>query len=271
VIHVGPSGSAVTMKIAVNLSLAAQMLAFSEGVLLAEKTGIPRAKAVEVMLASVIASPIVAYRGPLVLGDPDGVWFDCHMMQKDLNLALELGRQLEVPLPTTAVTSAWGVEVRSSCKSRLRARRSGICTPRAQQARQLAWGLGERSIPVRFLIRDRDSTFTREFDAVFRSEGVEIVRTPVRAPKANAIAERFVRTIRAECLDWLLIINHKHLEHVLRVFVEHQNGHRPHRAHTLKPPDPRLPTLRLTPSPPPGHVERQDRLGGLIHEYQLAA
>ena len=105
VIYVGPNGSAVTMKIAVNLSLAVQMLAFSEGVLLAEKSGISREKAVEVMLASVIASPMVAYRGPLVLGHPDEVWFDCHMMQKDLNLALELGRQLEVPLPTTAVTN----------------------------------------------------------------------------------------------------------------------------------------------------------------------
>jgi 3-hydroxyisobutyrate dehydrogenase-like beta-hydroxyacid dehydrogenase len=105
VIHVGPSGSAVTMKIAVNLSLAVQMLAFSEGVLLAEKSGISRQKAVEVMLASVIASPMVAYRGPLVLGHPNEVWFDCHMMQKDLNLALELGRQREVPLPTTAVTN----------------------------------------------------------------------------------------------------------------------------------------------------------------------
>jgi len=105
VIHVGPSGSAVTMKIAVNLSLAVQMLAFSEGVLLAEKSGISREKAVEVMLASVIASPMVAYRGPLVLGHPNEVWFDCHMMQKDLNLALELGQRLEVPLPTTAVTN----------------------------------------------------------------------------------------------------------------------------------------------------------------------
>lgn len=105
VIHVGPSGAAITMKIAVNLSLAVQMLAFSEGVLLAEKSGISREKAVEVMLASVIASPMVAYRGPLVLGHPDEVWFDCNMMQKDLNLALELGHQLEVPLPTTAVTN----------------------------------------------------------------------------------------------------------------------------------------------------------------------
>jgi 3-hydroxyisobutyrate dehydrogenase-like beta-hydroxyacid dehydrogenase len=105
VFHVGENGSAVTLKIAINLSLAVQMLAFSEGLLLAEKSGIPRERAVEVMLASVIASPMVAYRGPLVLGHPDEVWFDCRMMQKDMNLALELGRQLEVPLPTTAVTN----------------------------------------------------------------------------------------------------------------------------------------------------------------------
>jgi putative transposase len=96
-----------------------------------------------------------------------------------------------------------------------------------QQARQLAWGVAERSKPVRFLIRDRDSKFTRDFDFVFQSDGVEIVRTPVRAPKANAVAERFVRTARAECLDWLLILNRRHLERVLRVFVEHYNGHRP--------------------------------------------
>jgi 3-hydroxyisobutyrate dehydrogenase-like beta-hydroxyacid dehydrogenase len=105
VIHVGPAGAAVTMKIATNLSLAVQMLAFSEGVLIAEKSGIAREKAVEVLLASVIASPMVVYRGPLVLGHPDEVWFDCHMMQKDMNLALQLGRELEVPLPTTAATN----------------------------------------------------------------------------------------------------------------------------------------------------------------------
>jgi 3-hydroxyisobutyrate dehydrogenase len=105
VFHMGGSSTAVTMKIAINLSLAVQMLAFSEGVLLAEKTGISREAAVEAMLGSVIASPMVAYRGPLVLGHPDEVWFDCTMMQKDMNLALELGRELGVPLPTTAVTN----------------------------------------------------------------------------------------------------------------------------------------------------------------------
>ena len=90
-----------------------------------------------------------------------------------------------------------------------------------QQARQLAWGLADRSTPARFLIRDRDSKFTRDFDIVFRSDGIEILRTPVRAPKANAIAERFVRTVRAECLDWLLILNRRHLERVLRIYVDH--------------------------------------------------
>lgn len=105
VFHLGPNGAAVTMKIAVNLQLHVQMVAFSEGVLLAEKSGIPRETAVEVMLASVIASPMVAYRGPFVLEQPEEAWFDCNMMQKDMNLALDLGRELDVPLPTTAITN----------------------------------------------------------------------------------------------------------------------------------------------------------------------
>ena len=105
VFHVGANGSAVTLKIAINLQLQVQMVAFSEGVLLAEKSGIARETAVEVMLSSVIASPMVAYRGPFVLEQPDEAWFDVNMMQKDMNLALELGRELEVPLPTTASTN----------------------------------------------------------------------------------------------------------------------------------------------------------------------
>jgi 3-hydroxyisobutyrate dehydrogenase-like beta-hydroxyacid dehydrogenase len=105
VTHVGANGLAVSMKIATNLSLAVQMLAFSEGVLLAEKSGIARETAVEVLLNSVIASPMVKYRGPFVLNMPDEAWFDVNMMQKDLLLALELGRQLDVPLPTTAITN----------------------------------------------------------------------------------------------------------------------------------------------------------------------
>lgn len=105
VTHVGGNGLAVSMKIATNLSLAVQMLAFSEGVLLAEKSGIPRKTAVEVLLNSVIASPMIKYRGPFVLDMPEEAWFDVNMMQKDLLLALEMGREVEVPLPTTAVTN----------------------------------------------------------------------------------------------------------------------------------------------------------------------
>ena len=103
--HVGANGLAAAMKVATNLSLAVQMLAFSEGLLLAEKSGIERATAVEVLLNSVMASPMVKYRGPFVLQMPEEAIFDVNMMQKDLLLALEMGRQLDVPLPTTAITN----------------------------------------------------------------------------------------------------------------------------------------------------------------------
>jgi 3-hydroxyisobutyrate dehydrogenase-like beta-hydroxyacid dehydrogenase len=113
VTYVGENGLAVCMKVATNLSLAVQMLAFSEGVLLAEKSGIARQTAVEVLLNSVIASPMVQYRGPFVLGLPEEAWFDVNMMQKDLLLALEMGRSLDVPLPTTAVTNEMLTAARS--------------------------------------------------------------------------------------------------------------------------------------------------------------
>lgn len=105
VTHVGDNGLALSIKIAHNLSLAVQMLAFSEGVLLAEKSGISREVAVDVLTHSVIGSPMVQYRGPFVLKLPDESWFDVNMMQKDLLLALEMGRRLDVPLPTTAITN----------------------------------------------------------------------------------------------------------------------------------------------------------------------
>jgi 3-hydroxyisobutyrate dehydrogenase len=105
VTHVGDNGLALAMKIALNLQLAVQMMAFSEGVLLAEKSGIARETAVEVMVHSAIASPMVQYRGPFVLEQPEEAWFDVNMMQKDMLLAMELGRQLDVPLPTTAVSN----------------------------------------------------------------------------------------------------------------------------------------------------------------------
>src|SRR5262252_3359485 len=105
VTHVGENGLALVMKIATNLSLPVQLLAFTEGLLLAEKSGIPRATAVEVLLNTVAASPMLQYRGPFVLKMPDEAWFNVNMMQKDMQLALELGRQVDVPLPTTSIAN----------------------------------------------------------------------------------------------------------------------------------------------------------------------
>ena len=136
----------------------------------------------------------------------------------------------------------------------------------AQQARNLVLAQGVEN--VRFLIHDRDSKFVAGFDEVFRSEGIRVILTPFRAPQANAYAERFVRTVRAECLDWLLILGPRQLERVLRVFVEHYNRERPHRALGRCPPVP------VEPTPPPvagAAVKRRDRLGGLLHEYYRAA
>jgi transposase InsO family protein len=141
----------------------------------------------------------------------------------------------------------------------------------APQARQLAWSLPDRPQPIRFLIRDRDSKFSRAFDDVFKSEGIEIIRTPFRAPNANAFAERWVGTVRRECLDWLLIASRRQLERALRVYVEHYNTHRPHRALRLRPPAPHAPRLHLASARSPGQIQRRERLGGLINEYARAA
>jgi transposase InsO family protein len=155
------------------------------------------------------------------------------------------------------------------------------CTPHpnatwvTQQARQFAWTLPGRAEPFRFLIRDRDQKFTTAFDDVFRSSGLKILRTPIRAPRANGVAERFVRTARAECLDWVLIANQRHLERTVRVFVEHYNRGRPHSRLGPGIPDPKSDTIA---APLTGHrVERGYRvivrpiLGGLHHEYRLQA
>jgi putative transposase len=134
-----------------------------------------------------------------------------------------------------------------------------------QQARNLSFtGLFER---MRFLIHDRDSKFAAAFDEVFRSEGIKVIHTPMRAPQANAYAERFVRTVRAECLDWLLIIGRRHLETVLRIYTVHYNRERPHRGLSLLSPDSRC----ADPQPSSAEIKRRDRLGGLIHEYHRAA
>ena len=106
---------------------------------------------------------------------------------------------------------------------------------------------------------------------MFRGSGLEIIRTPFRAPQANGVAERFVRTVRSECLDWLLILNDQHLERVLDVFVEHYNGHRPHRALALTPPRPTRPPVAPATERGEARIHRRDRLGGVVHEYVLAA
>ena len=123
----------------------------------------------------------------------------------------------------------------------------------------------------RFLVRDRDQKFPDSFDEVFRGSGLEIIRTPFRAPQANGVAERFVRTVRSECLAWLLILNDQHLERVLDVFADHYNGHRPHRALGLKPPHPTRAPVAPAAESREACVQRRDRLGGVVHEYTLAA
>jgi putative transposase len=139
-----------------------------------------------------------------------------------------------------------------------------------QQARNIIGAFtDERAAPIRFLIRDRDTKFTAAFDEVFQSEDIRILRSPARAPKANAIAERLVGTLRRECLDRLLIVNRRHLERVLQAYVDHYNHHRPHRALDQRPPA--LPSAIPRPPRDPPNVRRRDRLGGLIHEYEIAA
>jgi putative transposase len=132
----------------------------------------------------------------------------------------------------------------------------------AQQARNVAWDLADAGLRPTVLLRDRDATFPPAFDAVFASEGLRVVRTPVRAPRANAVAERWVGTARRECLDRVIILGERHLRQVLREFVEHYNAARPHRALDLRPP-----LARERPILATGTIVRRDRLGGLIHEY----
>jgi hypothetical protein len=134
-----------------------------------------------------------------------------------------------------------------------------------QQARQLAWTLQEAGTPPRYLIHDRDAKFPPAFDAVFASEGVEVVRTPYRAPTANAYAERWVRSARAECLDQLLIGGEGHLRRVLADYIAHYNEARPHQGLDQGCPIP------LTGARPHGAVRRRERLGGLLHEYYREA
>jgi transposase InsO family protein len=137
-----------------------------------------------------------------------------------------------------------------------------------QQARNLALRLDARTTPARFLIRDRDTKFSRSFDAVLRSEGIRVIRTPIQAPNANAYAERVIETLRAECLDWTLVWGRGHLDLTLRTYAEHYNRQRPHRALGLAPP---LAAAGQPIAVDPRDVRRRDMLGGLVHEYHGAA
>jgi putative transposase len=127
-----------------------------------------------------------------------------------------------------------------------------------QQARNVTGDIVDEGITANFLVRDRDTKYVASFDEVFRSEGAQILETPFRTPNANAYAERFVRTIRFECLDHLLIVNERHLERILCSYARHYNGHRPHQGISQEITAPKQPSSR-------------DRLGGLIHEYEVAA
>jgi putative transposase len=139
-----------------------------------------------------------------------------------------------------------------------------------QAARNLLMDLGEHADRFRLLIRDRDAKFTAAFDTVFAAAGIEVVKIPPRAPKANAFAERWVRTVRTECLDWVLVWNRCHLEKVLATYVRHYNTARPHRGIDLD-----VPAAEGTPTPVSlaqiRRIERVDLLGGLVHEYRHAA
>jgi putative transposase len=138
-----------------------------------------------------------------------------------------------------------------------------------QQARNLAISPEDGVGSTRFLIHDRDAKYSGPFDEVFRTEGVEVIRTPIRAPRANAFAERWVRTVRTECLDWILVRGRRHHERVLRAYASHYISGRRHRGLRLATPD-RWGSARFAPAKATGLV-RRDILGGLIHEYERAA
>jgi hypothetical protein len=139
----------------------------------------------------------------------------------------------------------------------------------AQQARNLLMDLGERAEHIKFLIRDRDTKFTVVFDGVFASLGARVIRTPVRSPRANAIAERYVGSVRRECTDRLLIYNERHLRAVLAEYERHYNLHRPHRARDRRPPQP--PPVTTLADLDQARLQRRKVVGNLINEYRNAA
>jgi hypothetical protein len=140
-----------------------------------------------------------------------------------------------------------------------------------QQARNLSMELADQANAVKFLIRDRDTKFTASFDAVFAAEGTRVIPSPVRAPRANAICERVIGTLRHECLDRMLILGRRHLESVLAAYVEHYNAHRPHRFLDQRAPSALDTTPARIDDVDPARLRRTDRLGGLVHEYRMVA
>jgi putative transposase len=138
-----------------------------------------------------------------------------------------------------------------------------------QQSRNLANTMQDGKGPTRFLIHDRDSKYSGPFDEVFRASGVRVIRTPIRAPRANAFAERWVRTVRTECLDWTLVRGRRHLDRVLQTYTSHYNKARPHRGLELETPEPGRRARHAGRRS--SSVMRRDILGGLIHEYEVAA
>ncbi len=135
-----------------------------------------------------------------------------------------------------------------------------------QQARHLSWKIQDGTLPVRFLIHDRDTKFPPAFDTVFRSENVTIIRTPVRAPNANAFAERWVRSVRQECLDKIVVLGERHLHRVLTSYVDYYNHARPHQGLEQQCPVSLMPSTARD-----GPVERRDILGGVLHDYSRRA
>lgn len=137
-----------------------------------------------------------------------------------------------------------------------------------QQARNTFMDQAERPGGLKFLIRDRDAKYTGAFDAVFTAAGVRIIKTPVQAPRANAICERWISSARRECTDRILIAGRRHLHHALSEYVDHYNTHRPHRTLGQRAPDGKIPAA---PADDTIRVRRRDQLGGLIHEYSQVA
>jgi transposase InsO family protein len=137
----------------------------------------------------------------------------------------------------------------------------------AQQARNVLIHLDDRATDLRFVLRDRDRKFTAVFDAVFTGAGIDVIRTPPQAPRANSFAERWVGTVRRECTDRLLIVGEPHLATVLTEYTRHYNEHRPHRSLDQRPPNPPPGVADLTAA----RVRRRPVLGGLINEYSQAA